>query len=144
MADHEKKILKALVAIAKEMEKLDKTLDKLDSADGKLKHFYEQEKVIHEIKKIAHKADKVEHYEEKDAEKWAHKIAVDIDGQVKALMNIANAADKLEEELDKIDDDAGKVKSFVAQRKMAHQVKKILHNCGLFEKYTEDELERIL
>ena len=144
MADYEKKILKALVVIAKEMEKLDKTLDKLDNADGKLKHFYEQEKAIHEIKKIAHKADKVAHYEEKDAEKWAHKIAVDIDGQAKALMDIASEVDKLEEELAEIDDDAGKAKSFLAQRKVAHQVKKILHYCGLYEKYTEDQLERIL
>ena len=144
MANYEKKIIKTLVEIAKEMEKLDETLDKLDSADGKLKHFYEQEKAIHEIKKIAHKVDKVERYEEKDAEKWAHKIAVDIDGQVKALTNIASEVDKLEKELAKIDDDDGKVKSFITQRKVAHQVKKILHNCGLYEKYAEDELEHIL
>ena len=48
--------------------------------------------------------------------------------------------DKLEAELAKIDDDDGKVKSFVAQKKMIHQVKKILHDCNLYEKYMADEI----
>ena len=142
MASPEKKILKALLEIAKEMEKLDHTLDKLDCADNKAKHFIEQEKAMHEIKKIVHASDKLEKYEEKDIEKWAHKITVDVDGQAKALSNIANAADKLDGELAKIGDDDGKVKSFVIQKQVIHQVKKILHNCGLYEKY-EDEIEAL-
>jgi len=70
MADHEKKILKALLEIEKTIEKLDETLCKLDDADGKkVKHFVEQEKAIHEIKKILRAVDRIDKYEEKDAAK---------------------------------------------------------------------------
>jgi len=144
MADHEKKILKALLEIEKTVEKLDCTLDKLDDTDSKAKHFIEQEKAIHEIKKIIHESDKIDKYEEKDAEKWAHRITADVDGQEKAVTHILNAAEKLDEELSKIGDDDGKIKSFIAQKKVMHQVKKILHNCGLFEKYTEDEIDNLI
>ena len=144
MADHEKRIAKALLKIAKTVEKLDDTLDKLDGADGKVKHFIEQEKAIHEIKKIAHEFDKIEKNEEEIDEKLARRITADVDAQEKALNHIANAAVKLDEELLKISDDDGKVKSFIAQKKIIHQVKKILHNCGLYEKYAEDEIDSIL
>ena len=144
MADHEKKISKALIEIAKTVEKLDDTLDKLDSADGKAKHFIEQEKAIHEIKKIAHEFDKIEKNEEKIDAKLAKTITADVGAQEKALNSIANAAVKLDEELSKISDDDGRVKSFIAQKKITHQVKKILHNCGLYEKYVEDEIDSIL
>ena len=144
MAEHGKKILKALLEIEKTVEKLDDTLNKLDSADGKVKHFIEQEKAIHEIKKIAREFHKIEKYEEKDDAKRAHKITVDVNGQEKALTNIANAADKLGEELAKVSDDDGKIKSFIAQKKITHQVKKILHNCGLYEKYREDEIDNLI
>jgi len=144
MADHEKKISKALLKVEKTIEKLDETLDKLDNTDGKVKHFIEQEKAIHEIKKIAHEFDKIEKNEEKIDEKLAHRITADVDAQEKALKNIANAADKLGAELSKISDDDGKLKSFIAQKKIMHQVKKILHNCGLYEKYVEDEIDSVL
>ena len=143
MAHTEKKILKSLVEIGKTVEKLDGTLDKMDCSEGKVKHFIEQEKAIHEIKKIVHASDRLEKYEEKDLEKWAHKITKDLDGQAKALSHIGDAADKLEVELAKIGDDDGKVKSFVAQKKMIHQVKKILHECNLYEKYVEDEIDAL-
>jgi len=141
MAHTEKKILKALVEIGKTVEKLDGTLDKMDGSEGKVKHFIEQEKAIHEIKKIVRASDRLDKYEEKDLEEWAHKVAKDIDGQAKALAHIGDAVDKLEAELAKIGDDDGKVKSFVAQKKMVHQVKKILHECELYEKYVEKEVD---
>ena len=143
MANYDKKISKALVEIAKTVEKLDGTLEKLDSAEGKVKQFFEQEIAIHEIKKIAREYDKIDKYEEKEAEEWAHKITVDIEGQEKALDNIAKEAEKLDEVLSGMSDDDGKIKSFIAQKKAAHQIKKILHNCGLYEDYVEDELENL-
>jgi len=143
MANYEKKISKALLEIEKTVEKLDNTLDKMDNTDSKVKHFIEQEKAIHEIKKIAHEFDKIEKFEEKDDLKRADKIAVDIDKQEKALAHIADAAEKLDAELAKISDDDGKIKSFIAQKKITHQIKKILHNCGLYEKYAEDELDNL-
>jgi len=143
MADHERKIITALFEIEGLAEELDLTLEKMDNADGKVKHFIEQEKAIHEIKKIAHEFDKIDKYEEKDAEKWAHRIAVDIDKQEKALENIAKEADKLDEVLSKMGDDDGKIKSFIEQKKATHHIKKILHSCGLYEKYVEDELENL-
>jgi len=144
MADHEKKILKALLEIEKTVEKLDETLCKLDDTDGKVKQFIEQEKAIHEIKKIARAVDRIDKYEDKDAEKWAKRIAADIEGQEKALVDIAVAADQLDEELAKVSDDDGKVKSFIAQKKIMHQVKKILHKMGLYEAYAEDELDNLI
>ena len=143
METTEKKVLKALVEIEKTVEKLDDTLDKLDGAEGKVKYFVEQEKAIHAIKKIVREWNKIEKYEEKDEEKWARKIAVDMNEQEKALDHIAKAAGKLEEELSKVSDDDGKVKSYIAQKRAAHQIKKILHNCGLYEKYVEDEIENL-
>ena len=140
MADYEKKISKALVEIAKTVEKLDGTLEKLDNSEGKVKQFFEQEVALHEIKKISHEFDKIDKYEEKEADEWARKITADIAGQEKALENIAKEADKLDEVLSNMSDDDGKVKSFIAQKKAAHQIKKILHNCGLYEQYAEDEL----
>lgn len=144
MANPEKKILKALVEIEETMEKLDGTLDQMEDTDSRVKHFIEQEKAIHEIKKIVRAADKMEKYEEKDLSKWAHRIKVDVDGQEKALLKIAKETDKLDETLSKMSDDDGKVKSFVAQKKVIHQVKKILHNCGLYDKYVEDELDQLV
>ena len=143
MANNEKKIVKALLEIEKTVEKLDETLDKMDAAEGKAKHFIEQEKAIHEMKKIARECDKIEKYEEKEDEALARRIKVDVAEQEKALAHIAEAADKLDEELSKISDDDGKVKSFIAQKKVAHQIKKILHNCGLYEKYVDDEIDSL-
>jgi len=140
MTHTEKKILKALVEIGKTVEKLDDTLDKMDCCESEAKHFIEQEKAIHEIKKIVRESDRLDKYEEKDLEQWARKVTKDVAGQEKALSHIGDAADKLEAELAKIGDDDGRVKSFVAQKKMIHQVKRILHECNLYEKYVEDEI----
>ena len=144
MTDHEKKMVHALLEIAKTVEKLDDTLDKLDNAEGKIKHFIEQEKTLHEIKKIIHEANKVEKYDKKATEEWAHRLSVDAKGQDKAMANIVKATEKLDEELAKISDDDGKVKSFIVQQKVLHQVKKILHNCGLYEKYLEAEMDELI
>lgn len=141
MADYEKKIAKTLVEIAKTVEKLDGTLEKLDSAEGKIPQYLEQEKAIHEIKKIAREFEKIDKYEEKEADEWARKITVDIEGQEKALDNITKEAEKLDEALANTNDDDGKVKAFIAQKKATHYIKKILHNCGLYEQYVEDEIE---
>ena len=141
MANYEKKISKALVEIAKTVEKLDGTLEKLDSAEGKIPQYFEQEKAIHEIKKITHEFDKIDKYEEKEAEEWARKITVDIEGQEKALENITKEVEKLDEVLSNMNDDDGKVKAFIAQKKATHYIKKILHNCGLYEQYVENEIE---
>jgi len=141
MAQAEKKILKALVEIGKTVEKLDGTLDKMDCSESKAKHFIEQEKAIHEIKEIVRASNRLDKFEEKDLEEWAKKVTKDVDGQAKALSHIGDAADKLEAELAKIGDDDGKVKSFVAQKKVIHQVKKILHACNLYEKFVADEID---
>ena len=143
MADHEKKIAKTLLEIAETVEKLDNTLSKLDDADGKVKHFIEQEKAIHEIKKIIHKASKIEEYDKKATAEWAHRLSVDAEGQDKALANIVKATEKLDEELAKVSDDNGKIKSFIAQKKIIHQVKKILHHCGLYEKFVDAEMDEL-
>jgi len=145
MADHEKKIITALFEIEGLAEELDLTLEKMDDAgDGKVKHFIEQEKAIHKIKKIAKEYDKIDKYEEKDAKKCASRLKGDVREQEKALEHIANEADKLDEALDKVTDDDGKIKSFVIQRKAAHQIKKILHNIGLIEKFADDEVDMLL
>ena len=144
MSDYEKKIFKALLEIEKSVEKLDKVLEKLGNTGSKAKHFAEQEKAIHEIKKIAREYDKIEKFEEKDILAHAERIRVGIHVQEKALLNIAKAADTLEKDLSKISDDDNKVKSFIAHKKITHQVKRILHNCGLFEAYVEDEVSNIL
>ena len=158
MLTHEKKIFKALFDIQEELEKLDNTLEKLADADSKAKCFIEQEKAIHEIKKIAHMYDKIEKYDAKDVEnyekkvaKWnekyakkhTDKIAADVEAQEKSLTHIVNAVDKLNKELEKLDNDDGKVKAYIAQKKAAHQIKKILHNFALYENYVEDEIEDI-
>ena len=158
MLTHEKKVFKALFDIQEELEKLDKTLEKLTEADNKVKCFIEQEKAIHEIKKIAHMYDKIEKYDAKDIEKYeakvaewdekytkkhTGKIAADVEAQEKSLAHIVNAVDKLNEELDKLGNDDGKIKSYIAQKKAAHQIKKILHSLDLYENYVEDEIENI-
>jgi len=143
MEHNEKKILKALLEIEKTVEKLDETLDKMDGAEGKVKHFIEQEKAVHEIKKIARECDKIEKYDAKDEAAQAHRVKVDVVEQEKALERIAKEADKLDEALSEMSDDDGKVKSFIAQKKTVHQIKKILHNCGLYEKYVEDEIDSL-
>jgi len=144
MADYEKKIVKALLEIEKTVEKLDETLEKLDGAEGKAKQFIEQEKAIHEVKKISREFDKIEKYEGKEEAEQAHRVKVDVAGQEKALAHIAKEADKLEETLSKMSDDDGKVKSFIEQKKAVHEIKKILHNCGLYAAYAEDELDNLL
>ena len=144
MANYEKKIAKALFDIEGTVKKLDGTLEKLDKADNKAKHFIEQEKAIHEIKKIAREYDKIEKFEEKEELQHENRIKADIYGQEKALKNIVHAVDKLDEELSKISDDDGKVKSFIAQKKITHQVKKILHNVGLYEMFVEDEVNNLI
>ena|GEM_PF-1704310 len=144
MADHEKKIIKALFEIEGLAEELDLTLEKMDDADGKVKHFIEQEKAIHKIKKIAKAYDKIDKYEEKDAKKCEQRLKADVHEQEKALAHIAKEADKLDEELEKVTDDDGKVKSFVIQKKATHQIKKILHNIGLVEKFADDEMDTLL
>jgi len=144
MADHERKIITALFEIEGLAEELDLTLEKMDNADGKVKHFIEQEKAISKIKKIAKEYDKIDKYEEKDAKKCASRLKGDVHEQEKALEHIANEADKLDEALEKVTDDDGKVKSFVIQRKAAHQIKKILHNIGLIEKFADDEMDTLV
>ena len=119
-------------------------MEKLDKADSKVKHFIEQEKAIHEIKKIAREYEKIEKFEEKEELQHENRIKADIYGQEKALKNIVHAVDKLDEELSKISDDDGKVKSFIAQKKITHQVKKILHNVGLYEMFVEDEIDNLI
>ena len=158
MLTHEKKVFKALFDIQEELEKLEKTLETLAEADNKVKCFIEQEKAIHEIKKIAHMYDKIEKYDAKDVEKYeakvakwdekyakkhAGKITADVKEQEKSLTHIVNAVDKLDKELEKLSDDDGKVKAYIAQKKAAHQIKKILHNFDLYENYVEDEIENI-
>jgi len=125
MTNYEKKILQALQEIEKTVKKLDDTLDKMENTDSKVKHFIEQERAIHEIKKIAREFHKIEKLAEKDAVEQAHRITAEAE-QEKALVKIAMATEKLDTELANIGDDDEKVKSFIAQKELADQIKKIL------------------
>ena len=144
MADHEKKIIKALFEIEGLAEELDQTLDKMDGEDSKVKKFIEQEKAIRKIKKIAKEYAIIDKEEASECKECARKLSADVKGQEKALEDIAKEAEKLDGELDKVTDDDSKVKSFILQKKVMHRVKKILHDVGLMEDYAEDEADMLL
>lgn len=65
------------------------------------------------------------------------------------LDHIAHAVLKLEDELTKLDaleeDDAKKheIKKWYAEKKALHEIKRILHEAGKYDKYEEKELEQL-
>ena len=67
--------------------------------------------------------------------------------EAKALVKIAEVLDKLDEnlaELDTLDADAKKhsMKKWIVEKKAIHEIKKIAHEAGKYDKYDEKELEK--
>ena len=67
--------------------------------------------------------------------------------EAKALVKIGEVLNKLDrdlEELDSLDDDAKKhsMKKWIVEKKAMHEIKKIAHEAGKYEKYDEKELQK--
>ncbi|MDB1693160.1 hypothetical protein [Enterococcus casseliflavus] len=67
--------------------------------------------------------------------------------EAKALVKIAEVLDKLDEnlaELDTLDADAKKhsMKKWIVEKKAIHEIKKIAHEAGKYEKYDEKALKK--
>lgn len=152
MADYVKKIEKDLEKIASTLSKLDDTLDKLDDSPGKVKHYFEQEKAIHEVKKITHECIKLINHTEDAVKDGIHTVDTavkntvdDLNANEQAKSDLVTKIDKTLDQLDKDlstlnDDETNKAKSYLAQKKAIHHVKKLLHQEGLYDQYNENEL----
>lgn len=67
--------------------------------------------------------------------------------EAKALVKIGEVLNKLDrdlEELDALNDDAKKhsMKKWIVEKKAMHEIKKIAHEAGKYEKYDEKELQK--
>ena len=67
--------------------------------------------------------------------------------EAKALVKIADVLNKLDsnlEELDSLNEDAKKhsMRKWLVEKKVMHQIKKIVHEAGKYEKYDEKELQK--
>lgn len=67
--------------------------------------------------------------------------------EAKALVKIGEVLNKLDrdlEELDSLNDDAKKhsMKKWIVEKKAMHEIKKIAHEAGKYEKYDEKELQK--
>lgn len=56
----------------------------------------------------------------------------------KALRSIADTMDKLDDDMEKVEDTGG----YFAEHRAIHDIKKILHKEGLYEKYVEREVAK--
>ncbi|SHH28022.1 hypothetical protein SAMN02745245_00982 [Anaerosphaera aminiphila DSM 21120] len=144
MSNYEEKEAKTLNEIADTLIKLDKTFEDLEESEGRVKHFIEQEKAIHEIKKIVKKCNKIEDLEDDHIYDEVLNLEDLKDFESENLKEIGNTIIDLDKTLEKLDEGKNsKVKSYIEQKKAIHQVKKILHNVGLFDSYVEDELDNM-
>ena len=126
MTDYAKKEQKILNKIQEATEKLDTTLDKVEeSEETKVKHFIEQEKAIHEIKKIISDGKKLYKNEQNAVEDAAYEVSDWMDNEDSLVGNISNRFDKLDKTLSNISDDDNRVKSYIEQKKVLHEVKEI-------------------
>ena len=67
--------------------------------------------------------------------------------EAKALVKIADVLNKLDsnlEELDSLNEDAKKhsMRKWLVEKKAMHEIKKIVHEAGKYEKYDEKELQK--
>ena len=67
--------------------------------------------------------------------------------EAKALVKIADILNKLDsnlEELDSLNEDAKKhsMRKWLVETKAMHEIKKIVHEAGKYEKYDEKELQK--
>lgn len=126
MTDYAKKEQKILNKIGDLIDQLDVTLDKLDEdKDSKVKHFFEQEKAIHEIKQIMRAGRKIEENKEEAIDEAAYEVTDWMENEESLLGEIERHFNKLTETLDHLTVDDNKVKSYVEQKKVIHEVKKI-------------------
>lgn len=128
MANYAQKEEKILEKIGKEIEKLETTVGKMEDTESKVKHFFEQEKGLHEVKSIIRKVKKIGKLEDKE-DSGAEKEFTDwLNSENSLVGKIDDKIESLEKTLDGIGDDDGKVKSFLEQKKVIHEIKSIVHS----------------
>ena len=142
MTSYDEKEKKILTNIADEIVKFDATCAKMDGTEGKIKHFFEQEVAMHEIKSIIRMCNKVDKLEEKSDKKLVLDVAALEDLKDDNLKNIGKTIVKLDENLAKLaSGEEGKIMTYIHRKEAMHEIKKILHNVGLYANYDADELK---
>lgn len=119
LIDYGEKELRTLKKIDKRINVLEETLDKMDDTNSKVKHCLEQEKALHEIRRITREENHIDKLSEK-SEKSTVNGAIDI------INEISNRIDKLDKDLDSLNDDDSKVKKYIAQKETIHDIKKLV------------------
>lgn len=124
--NYEEKEAKLLEKVNDKIEELDINLSKMGSTENKLIHFTDQEKALHDLHQIIRdgkKIDKIEKHAENQSEKEVQNW---IDNENSTINRIDRKVDDLIGALANISDDDSKIKSYVKQKKVINDIKKII------------------
>lgn len=142
MKNYEETLENDLTKIVTELDRLDTTLGKLEENPGKVKAYFEQGKAIHEIKKTVKDCKKFVKDAVAPAKETADNVLADAKAKGDMLDKMDKTLDTLDTDLAKLDEDEdSKVKSYILQKKSIHEIKKLLNQEGLYEKYDDKELD---